>query len=173
MEWKQVKGNPVHIHQSSKYFEHYSHTFSMLMDMAEMDRHEKDVMDIDKLLRIAKKKYNSLVSSGEWSGSKSKGTRSTFTSQVDNSANTPATGTRKPVCWNCGKVGQTFKNVPSPRTTSELNLIATNDMPRPTQHNLNPIRTLRVIHLLNGAHLRRVKIINASSMENTCSIFTN
>ena len=53
----------------NKYFEHYSHMFSMLMDMAEMDTREKDVIDIDKLLRIAEKKYNSLVNSGEWSGS--------------------------------------------------------------------------------------------------------
>ena len=48
----------------NEYFEHYSHTFSMLMDMAKMDWHEKDVMDIDKVLRIMEKKYNSLVSNG-------------------------------------------------------------------------------------------------------------
>ena len=71
----------------------------MLMDMAEMDRHEKDVMDIDKLLQIAEKNYNSLVSSGEWSGSKSKGSRTTFTSQVDTLVNTATNGTKKPVCW--------------------------------------------------------------------------
>ena len=77
-------------------------------------------MDIDKLLRIAEKKYNSLVSSGEWSGSKSKGSRSTFTSQVDTSANTTATGTRKPVCWNCGKVGHTFCKCPKPKDDKRI-----------------------------------------------------
>ena len=99
----------------NEYFEHYSHMFSMLMDMAEMDRREKDVMDIDKLLRIAEKKYNSLVSSGEWSGSKSRGSRSTFTSQADTSVNTASNGTKKPVCWNCGEVGHTFYKCPKPK----------------------------------------------------------
>ena len=104
----------------NKYFEHYSHTFLMLMDMAEMDRCEKDVMDIDKLLRIAEKKYNSLVSSGEWSGSKSKGSHSTFTSQVDTSANTVTSGTKKPVCWNCGEVGHTFYKCPKPKDDKRI-----------------------------------------------------
>ena len=99
----------------NKYFEHYSHTFLMLMDMAEMDRCEKDVMDIDKLLRIAEKKYNSLVSSGKWSGSKSRGSCSTFTSQVDTSVNTASNGTKKPVCWNCGEVGHIFYKCPKPK----------------------------------------------------------
>ena len=103
----------------NEYFEHYSHMFLMLMDMAEMDRREKDVMDIDKLLQIAEKKYNSLVnslvSSGEWSGSKSKGSRSTFTSQVDTSVNTATSGTKKPVCWNWGEVGHTFYKCPKPK----------------------------------------------------------
>ena len=88
--------------------------------MAEMDRCEKDVMDIDKLLRIAEKKYNSLVSSGEWSGSKSKGSRSTFTSQVDTSANTAVNGTKKPICWNCGKVGHTFYKCPKPKDDKRI-----------------------------------------------------
>ena len=61
--------------------------FSMLMDMAEMDQREKDTMDIDKLLWITEKKYNSLVCSAEWSGVKSKGSHSTFTSQADNENN--------------------------------------------------------------------------------------
>ena len=104
----------------NEFFEHYSHTFSMLMDMAEMDRREKDVMDIDKLLRIAEKKYNSLVSSGKWSGSKSKGSRSMFTSQVDTSANTAVNGTKKPVCWNCGKVGHTFYKCPKPKDDKRI-----------------------------------------------------
>ena len=104
----------------NEYFEHYSRTFSMLMDMAEMDRREKDVMDIDKLLRIVEKKYNSLVSSGEWSSSKSKGSRSTFTSQVDTSANTAVNGTKKPVCWNCGEVGHTFYKCPKPKDDKQI-----------------------------------------------------
>ena len=90
------------------------------MDMAEMDRHEKDVMGIDKLLRIAEKKYNSLVSSGEWSGSKSKGIRSTFTSQVDTSANTATSGPKKPVCWNCGEDGHTFYKCPKPKDGKQI-----------------------------------------------------
>ena len=94
----------------NKYFEHYAHTFSMLVDMAEIDQREKDVMDIDKLLRIEEKKYISLVStpSGEWSGVKSKGSHSTFTRQADNSANTTTSDLKKPICWNCGEVGHTF-----------------------------------------------------------------
>ena len=104
----------------NKYFEHYSHTFSMLMDMAEMDWREKDVMDIDKLLRIAEKKYNSLVSSGEWSGIKSRGSRSTFSSQADTSVNTASNGTKKPVCWNCGEVGHTFYNCPKPKDDKQI-----------------------------------------------------
>ena len=99
----------------NEYFEHYSHTFSMLMDMAEMDRREKDVMDVDKLLRIAEKKYNSLVSSGEWSGSKARGSRSTFTTQADTSVNIASHGLKKPVCWNCSEVGHTFYKCPKPK----------------------------------------------------------
>ena len=104
----------------NEYFEHYSHTFSMLMDMAEMDRREKDVMDVDKLLRIAEKKYNSLVSSGEWSGSKTRGSRSTFTTQADTSANTASHGPKKPVCWNCGEVGHTFYKCPKPKDDKRI-----------------------------------------------------
>ena len=104
----------------NEYFEHYSHMVSMLMDMAKMDRCEKDVMDIDKLLQIAEKKYNSLVSSGEWSGSKSKGSRSTFTSQVDTSVNTATNGTKKPVCWNCGEVGPSFYECPKPKDDKQI-----------------------------------------------------
>ena len=104
----------------NEYFEHYSHTFSMLMDMAEMDRREKNVMDVDKLLRIAEKKYNSLVSSGEWSGSKSRGSRSTFTTQADTSVSTASHGTKKPVCWNCGEVGHTFYKCPKPKDDKRI-----------------------------------------------------
>ena len=104
----------------NEYFEHYSHTFLMLMDMAKIDRHKKDVMIIDKLLQIAEKKYNSLVSSGEWSGGKSKGSHSTFTSQVDNSANTVNSGPNKHLCWNCGEVGHTFYKCPKPKDDNRI-----------------------------------------------------
>ena len=104
----------------NEYFEHYTHTFSMLVDMAGMDQHEKDVMDIDKLLQIAEKKYNSLVSSGEWNGVKSKGSRSAFTSQADNSANTATNDSKKPVCWNCGKVGHPFYKCPKPKDDKSI-----------------------------------------------------
>ena len=99
----------------NEYFEHYSHMFLMLMDMAEMDRCKMDTMNIDKLLRIVEKKYNSLVSSGEWSGSQSKGSCSTITSQVDTSANTASSDTKKPVCWKSGEVGHTFYKCPKPK----------------------------------------------------------
>ena len=127
----------------NEYFEHYSHTFSMLKDMAEMDRREKDVMDIDKLLRIAEKKYNSLVSSGEWSGSRSKGSRSTFTSQVDTAANTAANNMKKPICWNCGEVGHTFYKCPQPKDEKRIesnrnqrNVSANTAQPKPNSTSL-------------------------------------
>ena len=85
-----------------------------------MDWREKDVMDIAKLLRIAEKKYNSLVSSGEWSGRKSKGIRSTFTSQVDTAANTAANNMKKPICWNCGEVSHTFYKCPQPKDEKRI-----------------------------------------------------
>ena len=87
----------------------------MLMDMAEMDWSEKDIMDIDKLLRITEKKFNSLVSSGQWSGVISKWSHSTFTSQADNSANTATCDSKMPVRWNCGEVGHTFYKCPKPK----------------------------------------------------------
>ena len=104
----------------NEYFEHYVHMISMLMDMAEMDRREKDIMVIEKLLWIAEKKYNSLVSSGEWSGVKSKGSHSTFTSQADNSTNTATSDSKKPVCWNCGEVGHTFYKCPKPTDDKQI-----------------------------------------------------
>ena len=71
------------------------------------------------------------------------------------------------------KLGTPFTNVQSPRMTSELNLITTNEMPWQTQYSPNLIQIHQAIHLLNGIHPPRVKIIYSLSMVSTCFASTS
>lgn len=109
------------------HFFHYKKTFEMMQDMTETGT-STPPMDLDKLLRIAENKYKSLMSSGDWTGSKTKGRSSVFvqasedTKPTTNSAqaNVANQTPRRPVCWNCGGIGHTVTQCTKPRDEKRI-----------------------------------------------------
>ena len=68
------------IQDLNAHFKHYTNTFTMLKDMADHgEQPPDDLLDLDTLLHIVESKYISFVSSGEWTGAKTKGKASMLT----------------------------------------------------------------------------------------------
>ena len=113
------------------YFAHYASQYTMMRDIAEIERATFRPMEIDPILHIAEKTYHSLLASGDWTGAKTKGKASIFFSDESNSMNcidkskdTSHAGLNaskiETVCWNCGQLGHAFTKCPQPRNEQRI-----------------------------------------------------
>ena len=113
------------------YFAHYASQYTMMRDIAEIERATFRPMEVDPILRIAEKTYHSLLASGDWTGAKTKGKASIFFSDESNSTNstnkskdTSHAGLNaskiETVCWNCGQLGHAFTTCPKPRNEQRI-----------------------------------------------------
>ena len=112
-------------------FAHDASQYTMMRDIAEIERATFRPMEIDPILHIAEKTYHSLLASGDWTGAKTKGKaliffsdKSNSTNSTDKSKDTSHAGLNaskiETVCWNCGQLGHAFTTCPQPRNEQRI-----------------------------------------------------
>lgn len=104
------------------YFAHHQKTMRMAKDVAVLKRLDYDPDDhasIDILFRLAETEYKSLVASGEWLSSTSKGKSSAFSGETK-SSNSNTSSNNNLTCWNCGKKGHSLSQCSEPRNDTRI-----------------------------------------------------